>query len=78
MTDEIAERSRELIADFLGVSVVTDDQEFFNDFGLDSLDIVGLTMEAEDEFGIELFDEDLVKEICTVGDAVRMIKEAMK
>ncbi|QMU56690.1 MAG: acyl carrier protein [Candidatus Mycalebacterium zealandia] len=50
------------------------EQSFIDDLGADSLDLVELVMTIEDEFGIEILDED-VEKIITVQDAVGFIKE---
>ncbi|WP_462137762.1 acyl carrier protein [Candidatus Mycalebacterium sp.] len=50
------------------------EQSFIDDLGADSLDLVELVMTIEDEFGIEILDED-VEKIITVQDAVSFIKE---
>ena len=70
------ERVRQIIMDQLGVSAeqVTPDASFIDDLGADSLDTVELVMALEEEFGIEIPDEDAEK-ITTVGDAVKYIEE---
>lgn len=50
---------------------------FIDDLGADSLDIVELLMALEDEFGIEIPDEDLIK-IATIRDAIDYIKQRME
>jgi acyl carrier protein len=50
---------------------------FIDDLGADSLDIVELLMALEDEFGIEIPDEDLIK-IATIKDAIDYIKQRME
>ncbi len=69
--DEIFQELRSIIADQLGVKAedVTMDSSFTDDLGADSLDIVELIMALEEEFGLEIPDEDAEK-IVTVGDAV--------
>ena len=69
------EKIKEVIVDQLGVdeSKVTLDASFADDLGADSLDIVNLIMGLEQEFDIEIPDEDAEK-ISTVGDAVNYIK----
>ncbi len=57
-----------------GKKTVTLESSFVNDLGADSLDIVELVMELEDEFNVNIPDEDAEK-IQTVGDAVKYIKE---
>ena len=67
---------KEMIIKQFGVSesAVTLESSFVNDLGADSLDIVGLVMELEDEFNVNIPDEDAEK-IQTVGDAVKYINE---
>ncbi|MGC9529854.1 MAG: acyl carrier protein [Candidatus Bipolaricaulaceae bacterium] len=71
---EIADRVREIIAEQLMADLegVTDEASFIDDLGADSLDTVELIMEFEDEFGIEIPDEDAEK-IQTVGEAIAYI-----
>jgi len=73
-SDDITSRVKKVIAEQLGVSEenVTDGAYFINDLGADSLDIVELIMALEDEFSIEIPDEDAEK-IETVGDAIKYI-----
>ncbi len=72
----IEERIKEIIADQLGVEVekVTPEAKFIEDLGADSLDVVELIMAFEEEFGIEIPDEDAEK-IQTVGDVINYLKE---
>ncbi|RWR14094.1 acyl carrier protein [Siminovitchia fortis] len=72
---DIQERVTKIIVDRLGVeeSKVELDSSFKDDLGADSLDVVELVMELEDEFDMEISDEDAEK-ISTVGDAVNYIK----
>ena len=67
---------RQIIAEQLGVKKeeVTDSAKFVDDLGADSLDTVELVMALEEEFGIEIPDEDAEK-LATVGDALRYIEE---
>lgn len=62
-TETIDQRVQRAIAETLGVdqSTVTVDKHFEHDLGCDSLDCIELGMAVEDEFGIELPDEDLEK-----------------
>jgi acyl carrier protein len=71
-----AEKVKKMIVDQLGVSEseVVPEAKFIDDLGADSLDIVELIMALEDEYGIEIPDEDAEK-IETVGDAVRYVEE---
>ncbi len=69
------ETIKKIIVDQLGVeeSEVTMDASFVDDLGADSLDLVELVMAMEDEFGIEIPDED-AEGIHTVSDAVSYAK----
>ena len=75
----VAERVKEMIVEQLGVNEaeVVPEAKFIDDLGADSLDIVELVMALEDEYGIEIPDEDAEK-IETVGDAIRYIEEHKK
>ncbi|MDR2017715.1 MAG: acyl carrier protein [Syntrophobacterales bacterium] len=74
----VSEKVKKMIVDQLGVneSEVIPEAKFIDDLGADSLDIVELIMALEDEYGIEIPDEDAEK-IETVGDAIRYIEEHM-
>ena len=65
-----------IIAKSLGISLdsIKDESNFINDLGADSLNIVEIVMEIEDEYGIEIPDED-VEELNTVGDLKNYIKD---
>lgn len=67
----VEDRVKELIVDQLGVSPeqVTPEASFIDDLGADSLDTVELIMALEEEFEIEIPDEEAEK-IVTVGDAI--------
>lgn len=69
------ERVKKIIVDRLEVDEdkVTPEASFKDDLGADSLDVVELVMELEDEFDMEISDEDAEK-IVTVGDVVEYIK----
>lgn len=73
---DTADRVREIIADELGVEMekVTDDAAFVEDLGADSLDTVELVMRFEEEFEVEIPDEDAEK-MLTVGDAIAYLGE---
>jgi len=73
---EAAAKVKEIIANELGVEIekVTDEASFVEDLGADSLDTVELVMAFEEEFSIELPDEDAEK-MQTVGDAIRYLSE---
>jgi len=74
--DVSQDKIRQIIADQLGVKKeeVTDAAKFVDDLGADSLDTVELVMALEEEFGIEIPDEEAEK-LVTVGDALRYIEE---
>ncbi|WP_414046624.1 acyl carrier protein [Macrococcus equi] len=73
------DKVKDIIVDRLGVDAdkVTADASFKDDLGADSLDIAELVMELEDQFGMEIPDEDAEK-INTVGDAVKYIESLEK
>ena len=73
---KIAEKVIEIVCDQLGVSKekVTPETDFINDLGADSLDTVELVMEFEEEFNINIPDEDAEK-IRKVGDAIQYVVE---
>jgi acyl carrier protein len=70
------DKVKEIIVDQLGVDEadVTSEKSFIDDLGADSLDTVELVMAFEEEFGIEIPDEEAEK-IKTVQDAVKYIEE---
>jgi acyl carrier protein len=74
--ENIEQKVKEIIADRLGVDPeeVTPEASFVEDLGADSLDTVELVMALEEEFGIEIPDEDAEK-IQTVGDAIEYIQK---
>jgi acyl carrier protein len=69
--DEVFERIKEVLAERLSVeeSDITEEANFQEDLDADSLDLVEMIMELEDQFGIKIPDEDAQK-IQTVGQAV--------
>ncbi len=76
MSDSVAAKVKEIIVDELGVETdkVTTDASFVDDLGADSLDTVELIMAFEEEFEIDIPDED-AEQMRTVGDAVAYIDE---
>jgi acyl carrier protein len=76
---ELTNRIRTIISDQLMVDPdeVTDESSFVDDLGADSLDTVELIMEFEDEFGIEISDEDAEK-ISTVGEAIAYLEKLVE
>jgi acyl carrier protein len=76
MAEPLDERVKKIICEQLGVEEdeVTPEAKFIEDLGADSLDTVELVMAFEEEFGLEIPDEDAEK-IATVGDAITYIKE---
>ncbi len=72
----VSEKVKSIIAEQLGVKKeeVNDEAKFIDDLGADSLDTVELVMALEEEFGIEIPDEDAEK-MATVGEAVKYIEQ---
>ncbi|MHC5065430.1 MAG: acyl carrier protein [Planctomycetota bacterium] len=77
-TDTVEQKVLNIVCEQLGTSrdKVSAETSFINDLGADSLDTVELVMEFEDEFQINIPDEDAEK-IQSVGDAVKYIKEKL-
>jgi acyl carrier protein len=71
----IEQKVKQIIVEQLGVneSEVTPEAKFVDDLGADSLDLVELVMALEEEYNMEISDEDAEK-IQTVGDAIEYIK----
>ena len=76
MADDIQQKVTDLIVDQLGVDAdsVHPDAHFIDDLGADSLDTVELVMAFEEEFDMEIPDEDAEK-LETVGDAMKYLGE---
>jgi acyl carrier protein len=77
--DEVKEKVIQIVCDNLGVNKeqVTDSTSFTEDIGADSLDIVELVMELEEEFEITIPDEEAEK-IKTVGEAIDYIMKELE
>jgi len=76
MSEPTEARVREIIVNELGVEPekVTDDASFVDDLGADSLDTVELVMAFEEEFGVDIPDED-AEQMRTVGDAIAYLRD---
>jgi acyl carrier protein len=75
----VEEKVKEIIAEQLGVKKeeIKSESSFIDDLGADSLDTVEVVMALEEEFGIEIPDEDAEK-ITTVGEAIKYIDTKIK
>lgn len=71
----VFEKLREILADELELSEdeITMESDLVEDLGADSMAVVDLIMSIEDEFGVEVPDED-VEKVKTIGDTVRYIE----
>ena len=76
MTKDISNKVKKMVAVHLGVdeAKVTDEANFIDDLGADSLDTVELVMAFEEEFGAEIPDEDAEK-LTSVGGVISYLKE---
>jgi acyl carrier protein len=72
----VEQKVRDIIVDQLGVNAdqVTNEAKFIEDLGADSLDTVELIMALEEEFGIEVPDDEAEK-LQSVGDVIKYIEE---
>lgn len=72
----VAQKVKEIVAQQLGreEDQVVETASFKDDLGADSLDIVELVMAFEEEFGVDIPDEDAEK-VTTVGQAIQLIEE---
>lgn len=75
---EVANKVKEIIVDLLGVeeAKVTENASFTTDLGADSLETVDLIMKLEQEFDIEI-PEEQANSIATVGDAIKYVESAV-
>ncbi len=75
----VEEKVRDIIVEQLGVSPdeVLPEASFIDDLGADSLDIVELVMAIEEEFDLEISDDDAEK-MQTIGDAITYVDEKTK
>ena len=75
MAKDVSTTVKKIVADHLGVdeAKVTEEANFIDDLGADSLDTVELVMAFEEEFGSEISDSEAEK-ILTVGDAIKFIE----
>jgi acyl carrier protein len=73
---DIADRVKKIVVEHLGVESdkVTDNANFIDDLGADSLDTVELVMAFEEEFNVEIPD-DAAETIVTVGDAIKFLEK---
>ena len=75
----ILEKLKSVIAEQLGVDedIITMETNFEDDLGVDSLDIVELTMAMEEEFHLEEMSEEDLAQVVTVGDLVRYLQQKL-
>jgi len=75
MSEDVSGKVKKMVVDHLGVDElkVTEESNFIDDLGADSLDTVELVMAFEEEFGTEISDSEAEK-ILTVGDAIKFIE----
>jgi acyl carrier protein len=73
---DIADRVKKIVVEHLGVETdkVTENANFIDDLGADSLDTVELVMAFEEEFNVEIPD-DAAETIVTVGDAIKFLEK---
>lgn len=71
----VLDKVKEMLEKQLGIdkSKITEDSDIIKDIGADSLDIVEFLMDAENEWGITIEEED-VKDLHTIGDVVKYIE----
>ena len=73
----IFEKLKRIIAEQLSISesLISMETSFVDDLGVDSLDVVELTMAVEEVFDVPEFDDELISGLVTVGDLVAFISE---
>jgi acyl carrier protein len=73
------DRLRKIVVDHLGVdiSAVKDEASFIDDLGADSLDLIELVIACEEEFGIEVSDDD-AEHVMTFADMVKLVDRLAK
>ena len=79
LSEELQNRLRSIVADRLGVdeALIVPEASFVDDLNADSLDLVELIMTLEEEFNLEIPDEDAEK-LQTVGDAMDYLEERLE
>ncbi len=77
-TDGIEERFKNLVVQNLGCDPrkVTNCANIIDTLGADSLDAIGIVLDSEEEFGVEIHDDE-VEIIETVGDAIKLIRRKL-
>ena len=77
MAENITEKVRDIIVEQLGVNPeqVTQEAKFIEDLGADSLDTVELVMALEEEFGLEIPDDEAEK-LQSVGDVIKHVEDS--
>lgn len=76
--DMSEEKLLEIIAEFTTYEAdeITEDMEFVDDLGIDSLDLAQIILSAESEFDIDL-DDSMIENLKTVGDAMDVLRRAV-
>lgn len=77
--DQIMEKITEIISEQFDIDQarLKDNTDILNDLGVDSLDVVELAMNIEEEFGIPQISEDDIRSIVTISDLVNYVSKAM-
>jgi acyl carrier protein len=76
MSDEILQKVTEILGQFEVDPADVSEGATFDGLGLDSLDVVELSVKIEDEFSLDI-DEDDLKDVATVGDAVALVQKKL-